>query len=113
MGGVIDQYYSATCRDRTGYQLWVVLQADNIQLDSIPSLTMKTYIFSPMAIVCIIDNDGNINYFRVQEIMTDSQKEAGRIPRTIDIELTRDLGTSTLCICMLQFKGLCRARYTL
>ncbi|XP_059176311.1 DNA helicase MCM8-like [Physella acuta] len=28
---------------------------------------------------------------RVQEIMPDSQKEAGRIPRTIDCELTRDL----------------------
>ncbi|GFO02710.1 DNA helicase mcm8-like [Plakobranchus ocellatus] len=28
---------------------------------------------------------------RVQEIMSDSQKEAGRIPRTIDCELTRDL----------------------
>ncbi|XP_005096787.1 DNA helicase MCM8 [Aplysia californica] len=33
---------------------------------------------------------------RVQEIMSDSQKEAGRIPRTIDCELTRDLVDSCI-----------------
>ena len=30
--------------------------------------------------------------FRVQEIMGEDQKEAGRIPRTVDCELTHDLG---------------------
>ena len=32
---------------------------------------------------------------RLQEIMSDNQKEAGRIPRTVDCELTRDLGKGT------------------
>ena len=31
-------------------------------------------------------------YFRVQEIIGDGQKESGRIPRTVDCELTYDLG---------------------
>ena len=33
---------------------------------------------------------------RVQEIMLDNQKEAGRIPRTVDCELTCDLGQTSL-----------------
>ena len=32
---------------------------------------------------------------RVQEIMLDNQKEAGRIPRTVDCELTCDLGQTS------------------
>ena len=30
--------------------------------------------------------------FRVQEIIGDEHRETGRIPRTIDCELTQDLG---------------------
>lgn len=30
--------------------------------------------------------------YRVQEIMDDDQRESGRIPRTVDCELTADLG---------------------
>lgn len=30
--------------------------------------------------------------FRIQEIMDDNQREAGRIPRTVECELTADLG---------------------
>ena len=33
---------------------------------------------------------------RVQEIMQDNQKEAGRIPRTVDCELTCDLGDTSV-----------------
>lgn len=33
---------------------------------------------------------------RVQEIMGDEQKEAGRIPRTVDCELMEDLGEVSL-----------------
>ena len=36
--------------------------------------------------VCSVD--------RVQEIMDDDQRESGRIPRTVECELTADLGTS-------------------
>ena len=32
---------------------------------------------------------------RVQEIMDDDQRESGRIPRTVECELTADLGTIT------------------
>lgn len=32
---------------------------------------------------------------RVQEIMDDDQRESGRIPRTVECELTADLGTMT------------------
>jgi len=31
---------------------------------------------------------------RLQETFSDDQREAGRIPRTVDCELTRDLGTA-------------------
>jgi len=33
---------------------------------------------------------------RVQEIMNDDRRETGRIPRTVDCELTDDLGMSLL-----------------
>jgi len=36
---------------------------------------------------------------RLQEIMGDDQKEAGRIPRTIDCELSHDLGMCTVIFC--------------
>lgn len=36
-------------------------------------------------------------FSRVQEIMGDDQKEAGRIPRTIECELTNDLGETFPC----------------
>lgn len=38
-------------------------------------------------IVCSVD--------RVQEIMDDDQRESGRIPRTVECELTADLGAIT------------------
>jgi hypothetical protein len=34
--------------------------------------------------------------FRIQEIMDDNQREAGRIPRTVECELTADLGMDCL-----------------
>ena len=37
-------------------------------------------------------------FTRIQEIMGDDQKEAGRIPRTIDCELTQDLGSLPIYI---------------
>ena len=33
--------------------------------------------------------------FRVQEIINDDHRESGRIPRTVDCELTDDLGKDT------------------
>ena len=42
---------------------------------------------------------------RVQEIMDDDQRESGRIPRTVECELTADLGMN-LCIWKLTLKPL-------